>query len=145
MPSRGLWRCSHPLCLWSVASCPLHRHSLAVDVHKSNEAFSYASMLVASHDNAVEWSLFMGDRGIIDTLFNKPMFIVPEHRAVHWVAPWFRLSCVLQTFVAAQKGWDGVFLVALVGVQWVFHSVLRGPSLVRGWLECEGIDGKVET
>lgn len=34
------------------------------------------------------------------------------------------------------------FLVALVGVQWVVHSTLRGPSLVRGWLDCVGVDGE---
>lgn len=49
-----------------------------------------ASMLVASHDNAMDGSLFVGDRGIIDTLFNKPMSVVPENKAVHWAASWFR-------------------------------------------------------
>ncbi|KAF5136942.1 hypothetical protein E5D57_000716 [Metarhizium anisopliae] len=100
-------------------------------------------MLVASHDNAMDGSLFVGDCGIMDTLFNKPMSVVPENKAVHWAASWFQLAAM--TFVAAQKGWDGVwcsFLVALVGVQWVVHSTQRGPSLVQGWPDCGGVDGE---
>ncbi|QLI68469.1 uncharacterized protein G6M90_00g044860 [Metarhizium brunneum] len=112
---------------------------------KSKEAFSYVSMLVASHDNAMDGSLFVGDCGIMDTLFNKPMSAVPENKAVHWATSWFQTWMAAITFVAAQQGWDGVwcsFLVALVGVQWVVHSTPRGPSLVRGWPDGEEFGGR---
>ncbi|KAH7308432.1 hypothetical protein B0I35DRAFT_441934 [Stachybotrys elegans] len=108
-----------------------------------------ACMLVAPHENATEWHLYIGDRGIVDTLLNKPMFMVPEGKQAHFVADLLWVANLLQlaamTFVAAQKGWDGVCLVALLGIHWLLTSPFFNSSLADRWLEREGIDAKVES
>ncbi len=108
-----------------------------------------AYMLVASHENATEWHLYIGDRAIIDTLLNKPMFVVPEGRFTHIIANWFRWAHVLQltamTFVAAQKGWDGVCLVVLLAVHWFFCWSLRGRTLAEDWLKRESVEANVKS
>ena len=43
---------------------------------QSNESYDDAYMLVAAHQNAQEWTLFVGDRSVVDTLLNKPMIAV---------------------------------------------------------------------
>lgn len=105
-------------------------------------------MLVASHQNATEWHLYIGDRAIVDTILNKPMFIVPEGGSAHLAASWFRFAHLLQlagmTFVAAQKGWDGVCLVTLLVVHWAFYLSLRGRNLASDWLEREGVEVRVQ-
>jgi len=106
-------------------------------------------MLSASHGNATEWHLYIGDRAIVDTLLNKPMFVVPEGQLAHLVARWFRFAHLLQlaamTFVAAQKAWDGVCLVVLLAIHWAFHWSLRGKTVACDWLEREGVEAEVKS
>ncbi|KAI9150826.1 hypothetical protein HJFPF1_10603 [Paramyrothecium foliicola] len=108
-----------------------------------------ACMLVAAHENATEWHLYIGDRGIVDTVLNKPMFVIPEVKSTERVAKllWFANLVQLgaMTFVAAQKGWDGVCLVTLLAIHWLCSSYLGGSKLVEDWLQEEGVDAKVET
>ncbi|KAI9903271.1 hypothetical protein N3K66_002623 [Trichothecium roseum] len=114
---------------------------------KNNENHD-ACMLVASHENATEWHLYIGERAIVDTLLNKPMFAVPDQSSVTPLAArWFWLANLLQlaamTFVSAQKGWDGVCLLAVLAAHWTYVLCLRG-SLADGWLQREGVGAKVE-
>ncbi|KAI0968628.1 hypothetical protein F4678DRAFT_474376 [Xylaria arbuscula] len=115
---------------------------------KNNETHD-ACMLVASHQNASEWHLYIGDRGIADTLLNKPMFVLPEGRSASLAARWLWLANLLQfaamTFVAAQKGWDGVSMVVLLAVHWALRWSLDGQYLAGDWVEREGITADVRS
>ncbi|KAK2606196.1 hypothetical protein QQS21_003367 [Conoideocrella luteorostrata] len=108
-----------------------------------------ACMLVASHENATEWHLYIGDRGIVDTLLNKPMFIVSQKNSSHLISTWLRLADYLQlaamTFVAAQKAWDGVCLVVLMALHRSLHLTFHGQSLAGYWLNSEGVDAAVRS
>ncbi|KAK8071702.1 Peptidase family m3 [Apiospora saccharicola] len=108
-----------------------------------------ACMLTAPHENATEWHLYIGDRGIVDTLLNKPMFVVPEGRSAHFAATWFWSANMLQlaamTFVAAQKGWDGVMMLALLAIHWALRWSWSGHDLARDWLAREGVEAEVKS
>ncbi|KAF7532344.1 hypothetical protein G7054_g8018 [Neopestalotiopsis clavispora] len=114
-----------------------------------NNEMHDACMLVAPHENASEWHLYIGDRSVVDTMLNKPMFLIPNGRLVHLTASWLWFANLFQmaamTFVAAQKGWDGVGMVALLAVHWVLRWSFSGRSLARDWLEREGIGAEVRS
>lgn len=124
---------------------PLRRPSTYLTSTENHDA----CMLVASHQNATEWHLCIGDRAVVDTMFNKPMVVVPEGRKARLLARWFEFANLLQfaamTFVAGQKGWDGVCLVAFLGIHWALHWILRGPHLPHDWLEREGVEADVKS
>lgn len=113
---------------------------------KNTERYT-ACMLVAAHDNALEWHLFMGDRGVVDTLLNKPMIVVPEGKWTTIASMWFRVAHVAQliamTFAAADKGWDGVCLVILLVAHYCISWMFRRDALVKDWLDREEV--KVRT
>ncbi|KAK6860605.1 hypothetical protein PG995_004241 [Apiospora arundinis] len=106
-----------------------------------------ACMLTAPHENATEWHLYIGDRSIVDTLLNKPMFVVPEGRQAQLAARLFWFANLLQlaamTFVAAQKGWDGVLMVVLLAIHWALRWSSSGQGLARDWLAREGVEAHV--
>ncbi|KAI1273045.1 hypothetical protein F5Y07DRAFT_378253 [Xylaria sp. FL0933] len=126
-------------------SIPIGRPSTYL---RSNETHD-ACMLVASHQNATEWHLYIGDRAIADTLLNKPMFVLPEGRWADLASKWLWFANLLQfasmTFVAAQKGWDGVWMVGLLAIHWAFRYALYGRTLARDWLKREGVEAKVRS
>lgn len=115
---------------------------------RNNETHD-ACMLVASHENATEWHLYIGDRTVADTLLNKPMFVVPGSNLTRFAASWFWFANLLQiaamTFVAAQKGWDGVWMVVLLAIHWALRWSSSGRCLAREWMEREGIDAEVKS
>lgn len=109
----------------------------------SNEDYD-AYMLMAAHSNAMEWYLHIGDRAIVDTLLNKPMIEI-DHEA-YWTifaAWWFKFAHIVQltamTFTAAQKGWDGIFLLALVFVDKGLRWYVRGNALALNWMNREEV------
>ncbi|WYZ36501.1 hypothetical protein EsH8_II_000007 [Colletotrichum jinshuiense] len=135
------------------AMCDLVAWSIPIErTHgylSSNEPHN-ACMLLAAHQNATEWYLLVGDRGVVDSLLNKSMFAVPDGRRQHLAALWFDAAHVLQlvamTFVAGHKGWDGVALVALIAIQWSsLYIFSRRSVLARYWLHTEGVDAKVRS
>lgn len=110
-----------------------------------------ACMLVATHQNAVEWHLYIGDRGVVDSLLNKAMFMVPNQPSMNlelttW---WLRFANALQllgmTYVAAQKGWDGVCLVVLLALNWLLRRSFRAAGLASRWLTEEGVEVEVKS
>jgi hypothetical protein len=117
--------------------------------HKIQDARDQACMLVAPHNNAMEWHLFIGHCGVVDSLLNKPMFLPPQPGAkkTRLVATWLRTMSVLQlgamTFVAAQRGWDGVLLCALMFLSRGASGFSRGRFLARDFLAREGIEADV--
>lgn len=125
----------------------IHRSSIYL---KNNERH-HAWMLVAAHENATEWHLYFGDRGVVDSLLNKQMFIVPTGRRIKLFAHWFWVAHLIQlaamTFVAAQRGWDGICSLALLVTQVAFDEShgRQHESLAKDWLEAEGIDANVKS
>ncbi|CAG9986765.1 unnamed protein product [Clonostachys byssicola] len=108
-----------------------------------------ACMLVAAHENATEWHLYIGDRAIVDSLLNKQMFIVPSGPRIKFAATWFWFAHLFQlaamSFVAAQKGWDGVCLITLLTTHLAFYFFHSSRGLAQDWLEAEGIDARVKS
>lgn len=106
-----------------------------------------ACMLSAVHENAQTWYLYMGDRGVIDWLLNKTMLTIPPASRLQMT--YFRLAHVLQllamTFVAAQKGVDGVCLVILLVANYSFQYLLGGHKMARKWLEDEKVSVDAHT
>ncbi|KAI1091080.1 hypothetical protein F5B19DRAFT_460222 [Rostrohypoxylon terebratum] len=115
---------------------------------RNNEAHD-ACMLVASHENATEWHLYIGQRAIVDTLLNKPMFVVPDGKTAQFASRWFWFANILQfaamTFVAAQKGWDGIWMVVLLGIHWGLRWSPFGGTLAHDWIEREGVGAEVKS
>lgn len=106
-------------------------------------------MLVALHENASTCYLYRGSRGVIDGLLNKTMIqaINSPFGASTWMGYFFSFLEVVQlvamTYVAAQKGWDGVALLALVVVAWAFDSVVyTDDKMAALWLRREGVTMK---
>lgn len=104
-------------------------------------------MLSAIHENATTWYLYIGDRGVIDWLLNKTILITPSASRLQMA--YFRLAHVLQllamTFVAAQKGIDGVSLVVLLVANYGFQYLFGGHKLARQWLEAEHVSVDAHT
>jgi hypothetical protein len=115
----------------------------------NNEKHETACMLTASHVNAMEWSLYTGDRAIVDTLLNKPMVHFPEGKQAQLATRWFYFAHGVQlatiTYVAAQKGWDGICLVCVLLVHNLHHWAFCGNAKVADWLAREGVEVKVKS
>ena len=130
--------------LVSKIVCRLHRTERPSGYLENNENHD-ACMLSAVHENATTWYLHVGDRGVIDSLLNKTMQSTPS--ASRTLTVYFRLAHVSQllamTFVAAQKGIDGISLVVLLLVNYSFQYLFGGHQMAREWLEAEhvSVDG----
>lgn len=100
-----------------------------------------ACMLSAVHENASTWHLYIGDRGVIDWLLNKTMLATPAATRMHMA--YFRLAHILQliamTFVAAQKGVDGISLVALLVLNYALKYLRGSHRTARKWLEADSV------
>ncbi|KAH8752204.1 hypothetical protein BGZ57DRAFT_774438 [Hyaloscypha finlandica] len=99
-----------------------------------------AYMLVATHQNSSIWYLYVGDRGIVDSLLNKTMVVIPQQLAA---ARWLRAAHIIQllamTFVASQKGWDGIALLILLIISTVMQFRFRREMLTRMFCEENGV------
>ncbi|KAK4078602.1 uncharacterized protein Triagg1_2933 [Trichoderma aggressivum f. europaeum] len=114
---------------------------------ESNEAnHADAYMLTAIHENSSTWYLFRGSRAVVDGLLNKPMILDITARHKTTVALALRGLAALQllamTYVAAQKGWDGVGLLVLIAVaRTLDYALYNDDRLAATWLrrECVGM------
>lgn len=112
----------------------------------NNENHS-ACMLLSSHKNSSTWYLYNGDRGVVDSLLNKTMFSIPSYGK--FLTHWFCIAHVIQllamTFVAAQKGWDGIALVILLISADAMHWRYSKNQLARRWLKTEDVCVKAKS
>ena len=126
--------------LLSKLVCRLLRTERPCGYLENNENHE-ACMLSAVHENASTWYLYIGDRGVIDWLLNKTMLTTPS--ASRLQVHYFRFAHLLQllamTFVAAQKGIDGISLVMLVLANYGFQYIFGGHHIARRWLQAEGV------
>ncbi|PTB68391.1 hypothetical protein BBK36DRAFT_1114246 [Trichoderma citrinoviride] len=104
-------------------------------------------MLAAIHENASTWYLYRGSRAVVDGLLNKPMILDITARPNRMLALTLRALSAFQiltmTYVAAQKGWDGVGLLVLIVVAWTLDCVLyNDDKLAAGWLQRENVTMK---
>ncbi|KAF5577102.1 hypothetical protein FPANT_10593 [Fusarium pseudoanthophilum] len=111
---------------------------------KNNEAGLPGCMLVALNENASTWYLYIGSRGVIDTMFNKTMVQSVHSPLGIWHAYALRaleaLQILVMTYVAAQKGWDGVALLSLVVVSSMLDYIIYSDDrLASQWLKREGV------
>jgi hypothetical protein len=116
----------------------------------SNEAHD-ACMLVGMHSNCSTWYLYTGDRGVVDNLLNKAMIRTPlsnqPFQTLRLLMLLFRVGHILHflsmTFVAAQKGWDGVTMVLLMIAVRVTEWFWNDEMVAKQWLSGEGVSVKV--
>lgn len=106
-----------------------------------------ACMLLSNHKNASTWYLYVGDRGVVDSLLNKPMIIIPPHNKL--LSSWFKVAHIIQllamTFVAAQKGWDGLALLLLLMFEQAFQWYRNEDQIAKKWLADEGVSMKAKS
>ena len=107
---------------------------------ENNELHS-ACMLVGIHQNSSIWYLYIGDRGVVDSVLNKTMIMLSTRSYV--LLYWFKASHIVQllamTFVAAQKGWDGISMIIFMLVADGFLWYFQGSQVAKLWLDNEGI------
>lgn len=111
---------------------------------QNNEAGLPGCMLVALNENASTWYLYIGSRGVIDTMLNKTMVQSVHSPLGIWHSYVLKvleaLQVLVMTYVAAQKGWDGVALLSLVIVSWVADTIAySNDRLAAKWLKREGV------
>jgi hypothetical protein len=112
-----------------------------------NNEYHEACMLSAVHENASTWYLYIGDRGVVDWLLNKSMLSTPSAGAV--LTAYFRFAHLAQmlamTYVAAQKGVDGVSLVILMLINSILQWLTGHHQMARKWLENENVHTDAHT
>jgi hypothetical protein len=108
----------------------------------SNET-SDGCMLVGVHRNVQLWYLFIGDRGVIDGLLNKSLVDIPvssKQKALSWILyVMHTVQLLSMTFVAAQKGMDGVLLLSLMVFDMMWKWRQGDRQIVRRWFQEKGI------
>lgn len=109
-----------------------------------NEVDKTTFMLNAIHENANVWYLYAGDRGCIDTLLNKTMVFLPPSRRRCLIAYMLKathgIQLIAMTFVAGQKGWDGITLLILMLLDSMWRWRYSEGHVVRRWIDREGVD-----
>ncbi|KAI6086109.1 hypothetical protein F4821DRAFT_239379 [Hypoxylon rubiginosum] len=116
----------------------------------NNEGDLPGCMLMSLHENASTWYLYVGSRGTIDSILNKTMIQSIKSPLNSWLAHGLRalgvLQLIIMSYVAAQKGWDGIALLCLILVAWIFDRVVYNDQRVaRRWLQREGITVKAQS
>lgn len=108
-------------------------------LENSEHSRKQGCMLVAIHENASTWYLYRGCREVVDGLLNKPMILdITAHHMLALITT-LRSLAILQllimTYVAAQKGWDGIGLLAVLAVAWSLDYLLYNDNqLAKSWL-----------
>lgn len=108
----------------------------------NNESYKHGCMLTAAHNNSSSWFLYIGDRGVVDWLLNKPMLTI-RSKCQTWLVMYFQTAhyvhLLIMTYVAAQKGWDGVCLLCLMVASEILKMALNWDDPVQQWFEHNGI------
>lgn len=108
---------------------------------ENNEVHN-ACMLVGSHTNCSVWYLYIGDRGVVDALLNKPMLMFPSS-AQKWAGTkvftqLHFLQLLAMTFAAANQGWDAIGMLGLMILALII-SWADASHNVKMWLKRDGI------
>jgi hypothetical protein len=115
---------------------------------QNNESHN-ACMLTAIHENASTWYLYRGDRSVIDWLLNKTMIAMPRSRSTKILYYYFRFAhyhqLLAMTYVAAQKGWDGVCLLCLMIVVWTGTLLFNTKWPAAEWMQREKVGLEVRS
>ncbi|KAI2614093.1 uncharacterized protein GGS25DRAFT_470309 [Hypoxylon fragiforme] len=116
----------------------------------NNEGDLPGCMLMALHENASTWYLYVGSRGTIDAVLNKSMIQSIGSPLNGWLAHGLRaleiLQLIIMSYAAAQKGWDGIALLCLILAAWIFDWLLNNDQRIAGlWLQREGIAVKAQS
>lgn len=105
-----------------------------------------ACMLLSSHKNASIWYLYIGDRGVVDSLLNKTMIIISSNKSLsHCFRTAHFIQLLAMTFVAAQKGWDGLALLILLIFERLLQWRQNESHMARNWLEAESVSVKAKS
>ncbi|KAI9763451.1 MAG: hypothetical protein M1839_006449 [Geoglossum umbratile] len=135
----------------TVAISQLTCHFLQLQrppLYLNNNETHDACMLAATHENSSTWWLYIGDRGVVDSLLNKPMISLPPSSSKR-LSYWFRIAHVIQllsmTYVAAQKGWDGICMLILIIAAYLCHWPYRDHHIGQLWLDQEGITAETKS
>jgi hypothetical protein len=109
---------------------------------ENNESHD-ACMLTAIHENASTWYLYRGDRSTVDWLLNKTMIAIPRSRSTKILYYYFRFAhyhqLLAMTYVAAQKGWDGVCLLCLMIIFWTGTLLFNTKWPAAEWMQREKV------
>jgi hypothetical protein len=124
---------------------PIQRPPGYLENNESHDAF----MLTAIHENASTWYLYRGDRSVIDWLLNKTMIAVPRSRSTKILYYYFRFAhyhqLLAMTYVAAQKGWDGVCLLCLMIIVWTGTLLFNTKWPAAEWMQKEKVGFEVRS
>ena len=130
----------------SKTACRFLRAERPAGYLENNENHE-ACMLSSVHGNASTWYLYIGDRGVVDWLLNKTMLSTPSAGAI--LTGYFRLAHLLQllamTYIAAQKGVDGVSLILLMLVNSALQWLFGHHRLAKQWLQKEDVSVNAHT
>lgn len=128
---------SHVACQFVIVNRPL-------GYLDGNETDKTTFMLNAIHENANAWYLYTGDRACIDTLLNKTMVFLPPLRRRYLIAYILKaahgIQLIAMTFVAGQKGWDGISLLILMLLDSLWRWRYSEGHVARRWIDREGVD-----
>jgi hypothetical protein len=115
---------------------------------QNNESHD-ACMLTAIHENASTWYLYRGDRSVVDWVLNKTMIGIPRSRSTQILYYYFRLAhyhqLLAMTYVAAQKGWDGVCLLCLMMIVWTGTLLFNTKRPAAEWMQREKVGLEVRS
>ncbi|KAJ6256070.1 hypothetical protein Dda_9162 [Drechslerella dactyloides] len=132
----------------SQVACHLLNFRRPATYLRNNESHD-ACMLVATHENSITWNLFVGDRGVVDSILNKPMIELPLSKTTTALGYWFSFAHFMQilamTYVPAQKSWDGPCLLILMVFALLFELLYQEAHLMKSWLSREGITVKCKS
>ncbi|KAI1204977.1 uncharacterized protein F4807DRAFT_444586 [Annulohypoxylon truncatum] len=119
--------------------CAQHVQIKRSPLYLRNREVHQGCMLVAAHENATIWTLYLGDRGMIDSLLNKPMVEICKTNPI--VLNWFQFAEILQvlamTYVAGQRGWDALCLLMVI-LLWSLTRFNSRHKHAETWLQEEG-------
>ena len=103
-----------------------------------------ACMLLSNHRNSSTWFLYVGHRGVVDSLLNKTMISVPHvgRKLSHYFKAAHHVQLLAMTYVAAQKGWDGLTLLLLLISAWFLNLPYQQNQVVSRWLKTEDVSIK---
>jgi hypothetical protein len=137
----------HPRSLRTLRNCHASARRDSVQGCMSVPAFPETARLPYEQRGARRLHVSSRAQKFLDYLLNKPMTTPPMSNP--WLLPWFRLGHRIQilamTFVAAQKGWDGITMIILMLLDILCDCHFGDNWMARQWLEIQGVQIETKT